>query len=289
MQEPPAAGDKSASGPAAWATGPQQRVLPLGFGLAEELGDPREPRRPASCALAPRGGDRRPAPAASEAPIRALQEIQEVIAQRLGHVSRRLEEIHQAADLRVAEQRKETWVLLIGLSIVLLFCFAAFFMNQIEVHDLHSGLQSDLERRSEETVESIQKAVAELYGKNLPKLQAAMEKTLKEKDQRDHSALGKILTELESQGSKNEAQVEESQKLLEDCLERMERLVRELHTLQAMGGKHGLPPGLLGMDSAGRETPAAAGQPAVAVSAAPAHLLPEVLPPKVLPPGAQKP
>lgn len=145
----------------------------------------------------------------------------EVLMSRLSHLSRRLEELHQVEIHRSSEERKETWILVFALSVVLIFCFAAFFMNQMEVRDLKVSLENDLERRTLQTVASIEETLEDFHLDKLTKLHSSLESVMRKKDQRDREALLELLVEVQKQGKRGEgreAHLNKNLKSLEDHL-----------------------------------------------------------------------
>jgi hypothetical protein len=170
----------------------------------------------------------------------------EFVYSRLGHLSRRLEDLHQAEIHRAGEERRETWLLVGALGVVLVFCFAAFFMNQMEVRDLRVGLEEQLERRSNLTIASLEEALDGLARERLPKLQAAVEKSLKDKARQDGDKLQGLMEELQTQGRKSEAQLAETVQALEARLSLLLKLSREIQDEQLKrqsSDPSGAPPG----------------------------------------------
>jgi hypothetical protein len=151
----------------------------------------------------------------------------EYLLGRLGHLGRRLEELHQAEIQRIAEERRETWILVLALSVVLVFCFAAFFMNQMEVRELRSGLEEELERRSTQTVSAIEDTIDGLQLEKLPRLQASLERMLREKDTRDQRGFEDVLDEVRRQGATASQRLDDRIRALEERLEAALRLARE--------------------------------------------------------------
>ena len=148
----------------------------------------------------------------------------EIVVNRLAHLSRRLEELHQAESRRFSEERRETWILVFALSVVLVFCFAAFFMNQMEVRDLRSGLEQELERRSLETAASFEDALDALHLERVPSMHAALEKLIRETGRRDRQSLEGLLAEIRQQGRRRRS----DERVGERLEARLEILLREI-------------------------------------------------------------
>ncbi len=229
----PAEGDSGADRP--------DEGVDEGRGEADGGGDQRDDGAPEADAVA--GGTARSAtialalerpsvpgvagrrPAENRVPELAAREF---VISRLSHLSRRLEELHQAEVNRFSEERRETWILVFALSVVLVFCFAAFFMNQMEVRDLRTGLEEELERRSLETVTAIEETLDGLRLEKLPRMQASLEKLIREKDRRDRRSLDDLLAMLRARGE-GENSLEPRLAALEARLEALLQATKELH------------------------------------------------------------
>ena len=156
----------------------------------------------------------------------------ELLANRLSHLGRRLEELHQCEINRFAEERHETWILVFALSVVLVFCFAAFFMNQMEVRELRTGLEESLDRRASETVAAIETTVANLHLDRIPKLKGSIdsiEDLITENERHASGELKNLFASLKAGREANDSRLDERLVQVEaqlECLLRMSRDIR---------------------------------------------------------------
>lgn len=223
------------------------RVLPMGYGLDDEIFEELAPTRSETAtggALAIR--EARPdlssaAPAELMPPgdraggwisTQGHDAFRELVVSRFGYLNRQLSDFQVASAKRAAEERRETRLLLVALSAVLIFCFAAFYMNQIEVRDLHTGLQEEIEQRSTDTVDYLEQSIESLRNEHLPGMHAQLERKLRERDGEYRKGLATLQSEIENVGTRTGTQVSEALRIMEDHLQRVQKLSRDIHQLQ---------------------------------------------------------
>ena len=148
----------------------------------------REPGRPGALAVAA-GGSRLPAPAGPG----SLEEL----AAQMARFNRCVEDLLQRErPPGRSEDRKETWVLVAALTVVVVFCLVAFYLNQAEVREMHSGLQSEIDQAGRAAVSSMERRLAGLRLEKLPEAQASLDRFIREKDRRDGERLGEVRDDL---------------------------------------------------------------------------------------------
>ncbi len=120
------------------------------------------------------------------------------LAEELTRINRQVLEqvIRDRPQGRSADDRKETWVLLSAVGLVLAFCLVAFYVGQEEIRDLHSSLQDEIDRSRHSTASSVERAIAGFHLEKLPESQAAVESLLKEMDRRASERIGEFMEKL---------------------------------------------------------------------------------------------
>ena len=126
------------------------------------------------------------------------------------------------------EDRKETWVLLAALAVVVMFCFVAFYLNQSELRDLHSNLQDEIDRAAHTASSSVERAIGGFHLERLPQTQAELERFLKEKDRRDTQRWAELTAEMERQTTRSGGLIQEDLQQIQDQLEALRRIAGEI-------------------------------------------------------------
>ena len=165
----------------------------------------------------------------------ALMEVQQFLVTQMSQVNRRVADVYELHERRGLEDRKETYILVFALSVVLVFCFAAFFMHQMEVRDLHSTLHDEIERQEGHTRFELREKIETLGSKQLPELLALVDArlaTLEGSEQLARQALNDVVAK---EGQRSRRQASEMLLLLEDRLDRMQRELHDMRQLQIEG------------------------------------------------------
>lgn len=165
----------------------------------------------------------------------AFMEVQQFLATQVSQVNRRVADVYDMHERRSHEDRKETYILVFALSVVLVFCFAAFFMHQMEVRDLHSNLEDEIERQEGHTRFELQEKIDTLGSKQLPELLALLDARLSTLEQSEQSARQALGVAVSDEGKRSRRQVSEMLLLLEDRLDRMQREMHAIRQLQIEG------------------------------------------------------
>jgi hypothetical protein len=165
------------------------------------------------------------------------------LAAELAIFNRRLEDLlsQERPRGRSFEERKETWVLLGALTLVVMFCFVAFYLNQSEMREMQSGLQEDMERAGRTAASSVERAISGFHLERLPEAQGAVERLLKEKDRRDAQHYSDLLAEVQRQSSQSGTRLREDLRGIEDQLVGLRQLSEEIHQLETEIKKANLP------------------------------------------------
>ncbi len=226
----------------------QRRILPMGAGFEEpdlqyptggfslELFDTQpepnlqlSPSSPRDPALGPAQNSW--SMSTSLAVETKVLNAQREIAAHMGYLNRQVSDL-EALNLRRSHQsRRETWLLAGGISMVLLFCFAAFYMNQVEVKDLQVSLKQEIKDRTEINTARLGRSLHHLHTKSLPDLRIALEDKLLELDsgnQTKIAALKEELSEIKEQNESNTTLVDASS---QKQLQSLDQLSEELQSL----------------------------------------------------------
>ncbi len=189
----------------------------------------------------PAGADRRfSAPGTEVAPIdrRAMVPIPAdalgALTSEMSRFNRMMEDLFSREHPgRSPEERKEMWVLLSALTVVVVFCFVAFYLNQSEVREMHTGLQAEIEHAGKSATSSMERALAGLRLDRLPEANAALERFLKEKDRRDGQRIGELQDAFKGLMEKAGSGAREEFKDIEGELKALRRLSEEIRMAQA--------------------------------------------------------
>jgi len=122
------------------------------------------------------------------------------LAQELTRINQQILEqvIRDRPQGRSGDDRKETWVLLSAVGLVLAFCLVAFYVGQEEIRDLHSSLQDEIDRSRQSTASSVERAIAGFHLEKLPESHAALESFLREMDRRGDERVGEFIEKLKT-------------------------------------------------------------------------------------------
>lgn len=151
-------------------------------------------------------------------------------AAELALFNRRLEDLleRERQPARSGEDRKETWVLLSALAVVVMFCFVAFYLNQSELRDLHSNLQDEIDRAAHTASSSVERALGGFHLERLPQTQADLERFLKDKDRRDAQRWADLAAEMERQTTQNGGRIKEDLRQIQDQLDALRQIAGEI-------------------------------------------------------------
>jgi hypothetical protein len=155
-------------------------------------------------------------------PPAATAQALAVLGREVCILSRRLEDVlTRDRPARAAEDRKEMWVLLSALTVVVVFCFVAFYLNGVEVRDLHSGLQAEINQAGQTTAASLERAIGRIRFDKVIESQAVLDRYLKEKDRRDSQRFSEILEEMGRRSERDQGRLQEELRSLQAALERL--------------------------------------------------------------------
>jgi hypothetical protein len=154
------------------------------------------------------------------------------LAARLSGLKRQLADLHSATARRSLDERKETRILVFALSAVLVFFFAASFVNQVEVRELHEDLEEEITRRADLTVDGLERSIETLRRRHLPSLKSSIESSIRELNAEDRSRLEKVEIAMRELKNANGRQAGQTLAILEDHLERVQKITHEIRDLQ---------------------------------------------------------
>jgi hypothetical protein len=182
------------------------------------------------------------------------------LSRELAIFNRRMEEVlsRDRSSGRGSDERKEMWVLLSALTVVVIFCFVAFYLNQAEVREMRGDIQADIDQAGLVTVAALEKRISGLRLEKVPELQTAMDRFLKEKDRRDGQRLGEILQEIQSLPGKGSEVLREDMKALDARIEDLRKTSDEIRRIQGELGFRGTPAAALADGAGGSIGPAGA-------------------------------
>jgi len=144
---------------------------------------------------------------------------------------------------RSPEDRRETWVLLSALTLVVIFCLVAFYLNQTEMREMQSGLQEDIDRAGHAAVSSLERAISSYHLERLPEAQAAVERLLRDKERRDGERYQEILGELQRQSDQAGRRLCEELRTIEEKLLGLLEFQSEFRTPKGDGEVAAVPAG----------------------------------------------
>ncbi len=124
------------------------------------------------------------------------------------------------------------WVLLSALTVVVVFCFVAFYLNHAEVREMHSGLQAEIDLAGQSAVSSMERSLASLRLERIPEAQESLDRFMKEKEHQDKQRFGEILEEVRKQGTRSQVGRREDFQTIDDHLSALRQLSEEIHQIQ---------------------------------------------------------
>ena len=224
------------------------RACPLGFGFDEGVVDGviedavRQGEQGASAdgwsgveALAG-GGDvpvsRDLMRAEAVSPARSVIEVQQFLVSQMGEINRRMADVCEGQQHRTHENRRESYMLIFAMSAILVFCCVAFFLHQIEMRDLHTGLEEQIDRQEGHTRHNLERRIDGLTAKHLPKMFSVLNHRLDSMESSRQKARAELVAEMGQRSESSRRQYDEVLRLLGD---RIGRLQDELRQVQQSG------------------------------------------------------
>lgn len=212
------------------------RVLPMGFGLEEtgETGSALALASPESTELT----DTRPETSAEtglelEHLGSRMVQSQREMATHIGHLHRQITDLESLQVRRGQQERREAWMLAGGIAVVLAFCFAAFYMNQVQVKELEDGLGQEIRDTSQMHTARLGRTLQHLHQRALPELKESLEQDLARARLEGHARLNRLGDELAALREQSTTKSTESRQALEHQSASLARLEGELKDLLA--------------------------------------------------------
>lgn len=239
-------GRATGDGGGAWAQLPQDcmeahsplyyRACPLGFGFDEGVVDGviEDAVGPGEQGLSAGGGavpvSRGLMRSEAVSPAGSVIEVQQFLVSQMGQINRRMADVSEGQRRRTHENRRESCMLIFALSAILIFCCVAFFIHQVEMRDLHTGLEEQIDRQEGHTRHDFERRMDTLTVKQLPRMFSVLSRRLDSMESSRQKARAELVAEMGQRGESSRRQYEEVLRLLGDRIGHLQEELRQVQS-----------------------------------------------------------